>query len=83
MTRKQKIIKVGNSAAVVIPKEFLRQAGWEIGDELMVEGDPTGKVFLIKEENSPYNTKITPEFKEWLEEIEKKYKDVIKALAKL
>ncbi|OGG22221.1 hypothetical protein A3D03_04700 [Candidatus Gottesmanbacteria bacterium RIFCSPHIGHO2_02_FULL_40_13] len=33
----QKIIKVGNSAAVTIPKEFLLETGIRIGDEMIIE----------------------------------------------
>jgi len=79
----QKIIKVGNSAAVTIPKSFLKKSGWAVGDELVVEGDAQTKLLLVKEKGSSYNTKITPEFKQWLDEIGNKYADVIKALAKI
>ena len=79
----QKIIKVGNSAAVTIPQSFLKKVGWMVGDKLVVEGDPQTKLLFVKEKGSSYNTKITPEFKQWLDEVSSKYKNVIEALAKI
>ena len=35
----QKVIKVGNSAAVTIPKYFLEKSSMKIGDKVFVEFD--------------------------------------------
>ena len=77
----QKIIKVGNSAALTIPQDFLKKAGWKVGDAIAVDADKTERVIFIKEPDSTFNTKLTPEFKEWLDEIGRKYKKTIKELA--
>lgn len=79
---KQKIIKVGNSAAVVIPKEFLDRSKISVGDILEVETDSQMKMLIMKPENSPYQIKITPEFKHWLDDFVKKNDSLLKKLAK-
>lgn len=78
---KQKIIKVGNSAAVTIPQEFLKKSGWRIGEKVEVESDSDMGVMVIRDQESTYNTTITPEFKSWLDEISTKYESAIKELA--
>lgn len=78
----QKIIKVGNSAMVTIPQAFLQQAGWKIGDDVVVEGDSQLQAILIKEESSPFSTRLTPEFKEWLDSFTKKNKKLLHELSK-
>lgn len=43
----QKVLKVGSSAAVIIPKKSLEELGLKIGDEVVVEIDHTKKSVLI------------------------------------
>jgi putative addiction module antidote len=78
----QKIIKVGNSLAVTIPRGFVKKAGWKAGDEVVFEGDSDMGVMLLKDKSSAYNAKLTPEFKEWLDDFTEKNKDLLKELAK-
>lgn len=77
----QKIIKVGNSAAITIPKEFLKVSGLEIGDEMVIETNPKNKVFYAKPKTLTGRMSLTPEFFDWLEDISTKYEDTIKELA--
>lgn len=77
----QKIIKVGNSAAVTIPKEFLLETGMRIGDEMIIETNSSAKMFLAKTKKNSGKMSLTPEFYSWLDKISDKYKDVIKELA--
>lgn len=77
----QKIIKVGNSAAITIPKEFLREAHIRIGEEIAVETYPRAKTLLVKPKEQDGKMVLTPEFYQWLEAISEKYEDVIKELA--
>ncbi|WP_213982666.1 AbrB/MazE/SpoVT family DNA-binding domain-containing protein [Sphingomonas sp. dw_22] len=42
MTKPLKIIKIGNSAGVVLPKEILARLRVELGDELSVSETPGG-----------------------------------------
>lgn len=79
----QKIIKVGNSFAVTIPKSFVNEAGFKSGDEVVVESDKDLKLMVVKPVGSPIQTKITPEFKAWLDDFNKKNKKVLQELAKL
>ena len=44
----QKLLKVGSSAAVTIPKKSLKELGLKIGDEVRVDVDQTRKTVLIK-----------------------------------
>lgn len=42
----QKIIRTGNSAAVVVPADFIRNIGVKIGDEVKVETRPEKAVVI-------------------------------------
>jgi len=82
---RQKIIRVGNSAAVTIPKEFLNKINWQIGDEVQFESEPENGRFIIRD--ADFNGKIsqnnlTPEFKQWLDKFTTKHKDLLKELAR-
>ena len=79
----QKIIKVGNSFAVTIPKSFVNEAGFKSGDEVIVESDKDLKLMVVKPAGSPIQTKTTPEFKAWLDDFNKKNKKALQELAKL
>lgn len=77
----QKIIKVGNSAAITIPKEFLKETKMKVGDEVVVEENSQNKILLIKPKNRADSPSLTPEFFSWLDDISKKYKEVMIELA--
>lgn len=44
----QKLLKVGSSAAVTIPKKSLKELGLKIGDEVRVDIDQGRKIVSIK-----------------------------------
>ena len=44
----QKLIQVGSSAAVTIPKKSLEDLGLKVGDEVIVDIDKENKVVSIK-----------------------------------
>ena len=77
----QKIIQVGNSLAVTIPKDFAQKARFRRGDEVAVEADVASKTFLVKPKQFVDKTSLTPEFFEWLDEISTKYRKAIVELA--
>jgi hypothetical protein len=80
---KQKIIKVGNSLAVTLPASFVREGKIKAGEEVLVEQNAVYKTLYMKSVTSKYaKSRLTPEFYEWLDDISKKYEDVIKELAK-
>lgn len=77
----QKVVRVGNSAAVTIPKQFLIQANINIGDEVEVESDKDLQLVQIKPKGSKLQTKITPEFKNWLDGFMDENESVLRELA--
>lgn len=80
----QKVISVGNSLAVVLPKPFTRNAGVHAGDPIRVDTNDALKAVYIQP-HLPHRADrpvLTPEFKAWLDEISQKEKDIIQALAK-
>ena len=80
---KKKIIKVGNSYAITIPKSFIQDAGLTYGQPLEVDVDADSEVLRIRKSSSAKGKDtITPEFVDWLEKFNKKYKHVLTELAK-
>mgnify|MGYP001579177103 FL=1 len=73
----QKLLKVGSSAAVTIPKKSLKELGLKIGDEVRVAVDAKEKTVIIE----PVG-KISEELIAWTNDFIKKYRPVLKALAK-
>ncbi|WP_340106067.1 AbrB/MazE/SpoVT family DNA-binding domain-containing protein [Rhodohalobacter sp. 8-1] len=70
-----KIRKVGNSLGVILPKQLVDELHLKTGDKVTIERK--GSNLEIRP--------IDPEFENWAEaynEINKDYKDVLKALAK-
>jgi len=79
----QKIIQVGNSAAVTIPKPFLQKIKLSIGDEVEVESDQDLKLVIIRPKGVSAQTKITPEFKNWLDSFIKKNQKTLQKLSQV
>lgn len=79
----QKIIQVGNSAAVTLPQEFLKKSGWKVGDRVYVEGNPSMKLMLVKDTSMPEKTTLTPEFKEWLDDFTIRNRELLQELARM
>lgn len=76
----QKVIKVGNSAAVTIPKYFLNSAKIKIGDKVFTEFDEETNMIFV----SPKSFKgITPEFVRWTKDYINKNRKALEELAKL
>jgi len=78
----QKIIKVGNSLAVTLPASFLRDSNLKKGDELVVETAPVYQTMVIRSKKMANNSKLSPEFFDWLDKFTKKNYDLLKELAK-
>ena len=79
----QKIIRVGNSAALTLPKEFLDETGLQVGDEMMVETNKRARAVYAKPAVASAKMDLTPEFYNWLDTISQKYEKTIKKLARL
>ena len=64
----QKIIKIGSSAGVTIPKTQLKELGLEIGDEVKL---------TLEAVNKPKHTKLLQEYEDFV----KQYGQTLKNLA--
>lgn len=79
----QKIIRVGHSAAVTLPKNFLNRAHLHIGQEVAVETNDALGVVIVKPKEQLKNRLMNPEFQDWLKEFTLKHKGLLKKLARL
>jgi putative addiction module antidote len=73
----QKILRVGTSAAVTIPKKSLADLGLKIGDQVRVEVDRNRKSICV----TPA-VKVEKELVDWTERFIEKYRPALEALAK-
>jgi len=75
----QKVLRVGTSAAVTIPKEILLSLEWKVGDKVTVETDPKrGGVFILPVRQG----KLDAELLAWTDTFIKQYRSALQALAK-
>lgn len=73
----QKVLRVGSSAAVTIPKRSLEELGLKVGDKVTVEVDKrTGTVYV-----RPI-AKVDKGLVDWTDSFIKKYRPALEALAK-
>lgn len=77
----QKIIQVGNSIGVTIPRDFAEDAGFKPGQQVQFEGNIKTHTFIVKKIQT-YKHPPTQELHEWLEKFNKKYKKGLTELAK-
>ena len=77
----QKIIQVGNSLAVTIPKDFAQKAKLRRGEEVAVETDVISKTFLVKPKQLAGRQTLTPEFFSWLNKTIEEYRPILDELA--
>ena len=72
----QKVLKVGSSAAVTIPKKSLKELGLKVGDSVRVEVDVKSKRVVIES-----TRKINSEVLDWSDQFIKRYRSALIALA--
>lgn len=77
----QKIISVGNSAAITLPKGFLEEVGLKVGDKIRVNTDSDSKTMLIEAEIGVKKTALSKDFVDWTSEFIKKNHSLLKKLA--
>lgn len=78
----QKIIQIGNSTGVILPKVLTDNLGLKPGTEVFIEQDLTGDALIISKESNNYShTSITPKFMELLENVNKNYGKALRELA--
>ena len=79
----QKVIQVGNSYAITIPRDFVKEAKLKAGQKIRVDEDYESKTLTVQPIDASLKTgNLTPEFLSWLKKFNAKYKDVLKELAK-
>ncbi|MCR4325276.1 MAG: AbrB/MazE/SpoVT family DNA-binding domain-containing protein [Patescibacteria group bacterium] len=72
----QKVLKVGTSAAVTIPKKSLKELGLKIGDSVAVTVNVAHKRLTVEP-----SVAVDRELVTWTDSFIKKYKPALKALA--
>lgn len=80
----QKVIQIGNSAGIIIPKLLLEQASLKVGEELMLEVVPSRQSILIRKEGKKNKDifSLTLGFFVMLEDFNKKHGKALRELAK-
>jgi len=73
----QKILKVGSSAAVTIPKKSLEELGLKIGDRVDVALDRKRKAFIVESQ-----IRVDKETIDWTKKFIEMYRPALEALAK-
>lgn len=73
----QKLLKVGSSAAVAIPKKSLKELGLKIGDRVRVDVDIKERKVTIESAK-----KINKDIIGWTDGFIKRYRAALEALAK-
>jgi len=73
----QKVLKVGSSAAVTIPKRSLAELGLKAGDRVVVEIDKKRRAVVIKPA-----VKIDRELLAWTSRFIERYRPALEALAR-
>lgn len=80
----QTVIKVGNSLAVTLPSGFVKDKKLKAGQKVIVRQDIEVDALVVASLESPIkkSSGITPEFLDWLEKFNKKYKSALTELSK-
>ena len=79
----QKVIKVGNSYAVTIPRGFVDEVKLKAGQQIRVEEDIELETLTVQPLRANLKQgNLTPEFLTWLKKFNAKYKDALTELAK-
>ncbi len=71
---KQKIIKIGNSQGIIIPKEALDAAKLKVGEEVYITPDPNADTLILSEKKIDNNYARNMRFRQALNEVNEKYK---------
>ena len=74
----QKVLKVGTSAAVTLPKKMLEEIGLRIGDRVQVEFNEEHGGFVVL----PFGVKAHRELRTWTVKFIERYGPALDALSK-
>lgn len=78
----QTVIKIGNSAGVILPQSIREENNIQIGDT--IDFTPTGvkgKIVLAKTKNKTKKPTITTKFAQMVDEFMTEHEDVLRELA--
>ena len=76
----QKVIKVGNSAAVTIPKDILKQTKIKTGAKVYVQLDNATSSIIVSSEQKPFKG-LSPDIADWTKTFIDKNRQVLEELA--
>lgn len=77
----QKVIQIGNSSGVILPKEIMKKMGLKPGSKVVIQTDSSGKTLLVSKNGKKYSPSVTPEFTRLLTKVNEQYDDALKELA--
>ncbi len=78
----QKIIQIGNSTGIIIPKSLLDQVGLEAGNEVEIEeNQATNSLTIVKKGTKVKTSSINEHFLNILDKVNKEYSSALKQLA--
>jgi putative addiction module antidote len=78
----QKVIQIGNSSGIIVPKELMAEIGIKTGSIITLEKDATGQGFFVsKQDKKTLSSSITPHFLGVVEKVNKKYSSALQELA--
>ncbi len=78
----QKIIQIGNSTGIIIPKSILNQLGLKAGSDVRVEMDMDTKSLIIRHTKAASNsTSINAHFLKILDKVNAEYSKALGELA--
>lgn len=82
----QKLYKNGSSVVVTVPKQLLRKHKLRDGSEVVIDSTSKGNGIIIKPQKKSKSTSskpgLTPEFKQWLDDVSRDEEKLIRELAK-
>ena len=76
----QKVIKVGNSAAVTLPKKVMEDADIKAGDKVNVELNEATDAIVISAASKPM-TNLSPDIAQWTKKFIDKNREALEKLA--
>lgn len=78
----QKIIQIGNSTGIIIPKALLELLGVQTGNEVRIETDETTNSLIIHNAKSVIKkSSITPHFLSVVDKVNREYSSALAQLA--